>query len=47
LTSAAKAVEVWFLFGMAKAMPFPNSSTADSSVAQKTRSAGMTKLLKN
>jgi hypothetical protein len=44
LASAAKAAEVWFPFGMAEAMPLQNSSTADSSVAQRTRSVGMTKL---
>jgi hypothetical protein len=41
-TSAAKAVEIGSAFGMAEAMPFQNSATADSSVARNTRSVGMT-----
>jgi len=42
-TQRLKAVEVWFLFGTAEAVPFPISSTADSSAARKARSVGMTK----
>ena len=44
-TSAAKAVEIGSALGTAEAVPFPRS-TADSSVAQRTRSVGMTKIKK-
>jgi hypothetical protein len=44
LASAAKAAEIGSALGMAEAMRFQNNATADSSVARKTRSVGMTKL---